>query len=117
MDEVTKRPSVETDCLSHRRPPEGTCDLEYSLRVRCEAGFLMRGLDLSPVLLEVHQHHAGKKSPLTKMARAWRPFSGFEILVLGGPVTTVLWVYQRRATGVTPRETNNLLAEIILDFL
>ena len=38
-------------------------------------------------------------------------------LVLGGPVTTVLWVYQRRATGVTPRETNNLLAEIILDFL
>ena len=40
---------------------KGHVGLEYSLRVRCEAGFLMRGLDLSPVLLEVHQHPRGEE--------------------------------------------------------
>ena len=35
-------------------------------------------------------------------------------LVLGGPETTVPWEYQRRATGVIERETNNLVADIMV---
>ena len=38
-------------------------------------------------------------------------------LVLGGPETTVPWEYQRRATGVIERETNNLVADIMVAIL
>ena len=48
---------------------------------------------------------------------SWLRGAFIRTLVLGGPETTVPWEYQRRATGVKARETNNLLEDIMLAFL
>ena len=77
--------------------------------------------------IELGYNPLGHERNMILRRENWKIFNdqGYELnldtevstLVLGGPETTVPWEYQRRATGVTARETNNLLEDIMLAFL